>query len=607
MDKKNTTIGVVLLLAAFAALYLSPRTTPPAPPVREVGKPAGVPSSPSSAVQAATTAPTSPTDAAFAAVVKEGDDAGITILANDFVEVRFTDFGGAIRDVALVAKDPDKKKEPGVHYVYSAEKNQPGTPYVFNQLHAEPALAFVDFPGLDRHTRYEKVSATATEVVFRAVFENRIEVTRRYVLSPNEVGATDPYQIRHETTFRNLTAQTAALPHALLSLGTAAPLNTRDYGLFLSTGRDANGSISFTKRAEMQGGGFLSNFGIGSRTPIPSIEVSGPFLWTSVNNQFFTSIFTSDQPAAALVTRRVELPPFPGAAVPSVGITGAARFDVPPLAAQAEAKITGSLYVGPKEYRRLANVDVFKADQDGTMQYGFWRFFCRLLVSLMTWIHGFVPNWGLAIILTTLTLKVLSLPLTLKASRSMKRMQKFQPEIQALREKHKDNPQKMQAAMMELYKTHKVNPMGGCLPMLLPIPFFFGFYQMLQSTAELRFAEFLWSHDLSAPDTVLQIGVVPINVLPLILGVTMIFQTRLVPQPAAVDNTQATLMKFMPVVFTMVCYGLPSALSLYSTTNGLFTIVQQLFINRMKDDDLQPAVVTAGGKTLKNVTPSKKK
>ena len=426
------------------------------------------------------------------------------------------------------------------------------------------------------------------------------------MLSPNEVGATDPYQIRHETTFRNLTAQTAALPHALLNLGTAAPLNARDYGRYLSTGRNANGKISFTQRDSLQGGGFLSNFGIGSRAPIPSVEVSGPFLWTSVNNQFFTSIFTSDQPAAAFVTRRVELPPFPGAAVPAVGVTGGARFDLPPLAAQGEAKIAGSLYVGPKEYRRLANVEVFKADQDGSMQYGFWSFFCRLLVSLMTWIHGLVPNWGRAIILTTLTLKTLSLPLTLKASRSMKRMQKFQPEIQALREKYKDNPQKMQAAMMELYKAHKVNPMGGCLPMLLPIPFFFGFYQMLQSTAELRFAEFLWSHDLSAPDTVLQIGSIPINVLPLILGVTMIFQTRLVPQPATVDNTQATLMKFMPVVFTLVCYGLPSALSLYSTTNGLFTIVQQLVINRMKEDE-PVAVTAAGGKTVKNVTPPKKK
>jgi YidC/Oxa1 family membrane protein insertase len=604
MDKKNTTIGVLLLLAAFVSLYLAPRTTPPAPPTREVGKPAGVPSSPSPEVQAAATAPTSPTDAAFAAVTREGADADITTLANDFIEVRFTDFGGAIRDVALVAKDP-KKKEPGTHYIYSEEKNQPDVPYVFNKLHADPALAFVDFPGLDRRTRYQKVSATANEVVFRAVFENRVEVTRRYVLPPNAVGTTDPYQIRHETTFRNLTGQTAALPHALLSLGTAAPLNTRDYGIYLSTGRNANGSISFTQRSSLEGGGFLSHFGVGSRAPIPSVEVSGPFLWTSVNNQFFTSIFTPDQPAAALVTRRVELPPFPGAVVPAVGVTGAARFDLPPLAPQAEAKIAGDFYVGPKEYRRLANVDIFKADQDGTMQYGFWRFFCRLLVSLMTWIHGFVPNWGLAIILTTLTLKTLSLPLTLKASRSMKRMQKFQPEIQAIREKHKDNPQKMQAAMMELYKAHKVNPMGGCFPMLIPIPFFFGFYQMLQSTAELRFAEFLWSNDLSAPDTVLHVGGFPINVLPLLLGVTMIVQTRLVPQPATVDTSQAKIMKFMPIIFTGVCYNLPCALSLYSTVNGLFTIGQQLVINRMKDDE-PVAVASPSGKTVKNVTPKKK-
>ena len=604
MDKKNTTIGVLLLLAAFVSLYLVPKGTPPAQPAPELIKPAGAsPLTPNRATQPVSV-PTSPSDAAFAAVVKEGADAGITTLANDFIEVRFTDFGGAIRDVALVARDAAKKNQPGVHYVYSVEKDKPGVPYVFNRLHAYPVLAFFDFPGLDRGTRYQLVSSTATEVVYRAVFENRIEVTRRYVLSPSKVGTTDPYQLRHETTFRNLTGQAAALPHALLSLGTTEPLTVRDYGQYLATSRNANGSVDFTRRSALEAGGFL---GIGAHGPIPSLETAGPFLWTSVNSQFFTSIFTPDVPAAGLMTRRVELPPFPDTVVPAVGITGAARFDLPALAPQAEAKIAGQLYVGPKEYRRLANTDVFKADEDGVMQFGLWRFFSRLLLTLMTWIHSFVPNWGVAIILTTLTLKVVTLPLTLKASKSMKRMQKFQPEIQAIREKYKDNPQKMQSAMMELYKVHKVNPMGGCLPMLIPIPFFFGFFQMLQSASELRFAEFLWAKDLSAPDTVLTIYGFPLNILPLLLGATMIVQMRLVPQPATVDNTQAKIMKFMPIVFMAVCYFYSCALSLYSTVNGLFTIVQQLFINRMKDEE--PAAVTAGpgGKPLKNVTPTKKK
>ncbi|HWA11200.1 MAG TPA: membrane protein insertase YidC [Opitutaceae bacterium] len=601
MDKKNLTIGVFLLIAAFASIYFLPKTTPPAPPAPELVK------TPAGAAATAATATATP-DAAFAALVKEDTAAGITTLANDFIEVRFTDFGGAIRDVALVARDPAKKNQPGVHYIYSAEKDRPDVPFVFNQLHAEPMLAFVDLPGLDRRTRYQKVSATANEVVYRAVFADRIEVTRRYVLAPNEVGTTDPYQLRAETTFRNLTAGNETLPHALLNLGTAAPLTVRDFSL--ATGRNADGHVQFIQRTSLQGGGFLSNFGIGSREPLPSIESPGPLKWTSVSNQFFASIYTPDQPANGLITRRIELPPISDTLVPAIGITGAARFDLPVLPPQGTATLAGNLYVGPKEYHRLANIEVFKADQDAVMQFGFFLFrYCsQLLLTLMTWIHSFVPNWGVAIILTTLTLKIVTLPLTLKAARSMKRMQKFQPEIQALREKYKDNPQKMQTAMMDLYREHKVNPMGGCLPMLIPLPFFWGFFRMLQSAAELRFAEFLWAKDLSASDTVLTIYGFPLNILPLILGATMLIQTRLVPQPATMDNTQAKVMKFMPLIFMAVCYFYSCALSLYSTVNGLFTILQQLFINRMPDTDPAPAAATGpGGKPVKNVTPGRRK
>jgi YidC/Oxa1 family membrane protein insertase len=161
---------------------------------------------------------------------------------------------------------------------------------------------------------------------------------------------------------------------------------------------------------------------------------------------------------------------------------------------------------------------------------------------------------------------------------------------------------------MELFKANKVNPVGGCLPMLITLPFFFGFYRMLSSSAELRFAPFLWAHDLSAPDTVAVIpilGGIPINILPLLLGATMLLQMQLTPQPT-VDNSQAKMMKFMPLIFMFVCYGYSCALSLYSTVNAMFTIVQQLVINRMKDAEPVVAAVAKGGKGLKNVTPKRK-
>jgi YidC/Oxa1 family membrane protein insertase len=238
----------------------------------------------------------------------------------------------------------------------------------------------------------------------------------------------------------------------------------------------------------------------------------------------------------------------------------------------------------------------------------FMRFFSALLLTLMNWMHGWANNWGVDIILTTLLLKVVFLPFTLAASRSAKRMQKIQPEMKVIKEKFKDNPQKQQTATMELFKKHKVNPLGGCFPMLIQLPFFFAFFRMLQSAAELRFAHFLWAHDLSAPDTVYTftapfLGSLNLNILPLVVVATIAFQMRLVPQPT-VDNAQMKMMKYMPFMMLLFYYTYSCALSLYSTINSLFTIGQQLVINRMKDSPDAPP--PAKGKPAKNVTPPKR-
>jgi YidC/Oxa1 family membrane protein insertase len=184
-------------------------------------------------------------------------------------------------------------------------------------------------------------------------------------------------------------------------------------------------------------------------------------------------------------------------------------------------------------------------------------------------------------------------------------MAKLHPELAALREKFKDNPRKQKEATMGLFKTNKVNPVGGCLPILITIPFFMGFFSMLQSTAELRFSPFLWAADLASSDTVGHILGLPINILPILMGATMIIQMRLTPTPS-MDNAQAKMMQFMPIIFTLFCYTFSCALSLYSTVNGLFTIVQQLVINRMKDPEpATAAALSPAGKPVKNVTPKK--
>ena len=610
MDKKNTTIGVVLLLAAFAFMFFGPKSPPPlaTPAQPTTTAPTAEPGAPATTAPGVAATPAAPApQTAFAAVVRDASNATVTTLSNDFIDARFTDSGGALRDVAF-------RK-------YAAELKKP-EPYVFNQEHADPILAFVDFAGLDRRTRFERVSQSANEIVFRAVFENRLEVTRRYILSPDTGDTTDPYIIRHETTFRNLTDQAIQPMRVGFALGTAAPNNREDPGIMLKTGFSTGKDQTFIPRSDLEAsGGFL---GMGAHGSSPFVTSGGPIVWAAVKNQFFTSFFTGDEPAASLVTRRVKLlPDLADDNVFAYGITGTALFDTKSIPPKGEFKLSGSLYVGPKEYARLSNAKVFKADQHKIMDFGFFKFFSEILLTLMTWIHNALPagawNWGWAIVLTTLTLKTIFIWPTLAASKSAKRMAKIQPELQAIREKYKDNPQKQQQATMELFKTRRINPIGGCLPILLTMPFFMGFFSMLPSAAELRFQPFLWAADLSTADTIAHIPLgfmtLPLNIMPILMGATMIIQMHLTPSPS-VDNAQVKMMKFMPYVFALICYTFSCALSLYSFVNGLFTIGQQLVVNRMKDPaEAGPvgagtaAVTTASafGKKMKNVTPPKKK
>jgi YidC/Oxa1 family membrane protein insertase len=592
MDKKNTVIGVLLLLAAMASFYFSARLAPPVPPVNQ--PPAGTSVQPTGLPVRTTVTPEphiSPSDTVLSAA--KSAPAEYVTLSNDFLEVRFTNRGGAIEHVGL-------KK-------YTEEKGHPGL-YTLNAKAAAPALSLADFPGVDRHTSYALVSQTATEVVYRTVADG-LEVTRRYSLA--KVAGQDDYQIRHETTFRNLTDKLMPLPRASFSLGTAAPLNANDLGLYLNAGHSDGNDATFIARSDLQGGGFLAMIGMKDGAPPPFIEHTAPVAWASVKNQFFAMILTPDQPGTGLRVERVKLFPLaPDTDANAYGITGYARFELKPLPAGASSTFGASLFAGPKEYKRLSNVDIFKRSEEKVMQFstGFGKiffsgFFAPLLLTIMTWVHSLVPNWGWAIVITTLLLKIFFLPFTLAASRSAKRMAKLNPLMQAMREKYKDNPQKIQTETLKLFKENKVNPLGGCIPILITIPFFIGFFTMLQSASELRFASFLWATDLSAPDTIAHIFGLPLNIMPLLMGATMIIQMRLTPTPTT-DNAQATMMKIMPWMFTLFCYNFASGLALYSTINGLFTIGQQLVINRMPEVEL-PAPAGADG--MKNVTPKKKK
>jgi YidC/Oxa1 family membrane protein insertase len=238
---------------------------------------------------------------------------------------------------------------------------------------------------------------------------------------------------------------------------------------------------------------------------------------------------------------------------------------VPPGAA---ATLTMPLYAGPQEQHRLAEL---APGLDLAIDYGWLTIIAVPLFWLLSWLHQWVGNWGVAIILLTVIIKLIFYPLSEASYRSMARMRVVAPKLQRLKEQYADDRQRMQQAMMELYKTEKINPLGGCLPILVQIPVFIALYWVLLASVELRHAPFaLWINDLSRPD--------PWFILPILMGATMVIQTRLNPVPP--DPVQAKVMKIMPVAFSIFFFFFPAGLVLYWLVNNILSIAQQWYINR---------------------------
>lgn len=226
------------------------------------------------------------------------------------------------------------------------------------------------------------------------------------------------------------------------------------------------------------------------------------------------------------------------------------------------------LYVGPKEYRRLAAA---AEALDLTVDYGWLTIISRPLFIVLEWIHSVVGNWGVAIIMVTLLIKLVFYKLSETSFRSMARMRKVHPRMKAIKERYGDDRQAMNQAMMKLYKEEKINPLGGCLPILVQIPVFIALYWVLLESVELRHAPFmLWINDLSSPD--------PFFVLPLLMGISMFVQQKL--NPAPLDPIQQRIMMALPFVFTIFFAFFPSGLVLYWVVNNVLSIAQQWFITR---------------------------
>ncbi len=309
-----------------------------------------------------------------------------------------------------------------------------------------------------------------------------------------------------------------------------------------------------------EGGGFWQLFGGGGERKYEFAR--GPINWLGITNRYFIAAIIPQTPFNMIYMER-------NPDDPELFTTWAGYGELA-LGPGETSSYSFELYLGPKKYEVLAET---AEGLQGTMNFGWFTFLSLPLLYILNFIYNIIPNYGIAIILLSILIKLILHPLTSKGLKSMQKMKEIQPKMNKLREKYKEDKEKLNQKMMELYQKEGVNPVGGCLPLLLQMPIFIALYRTLQYSIELRGAGFfLWITDLSAHD--------PYYVLPVIMGITMFFQQSL-QQPAGGPGGQQQFLKYiMPVVFVFIFMNFPAGLVLYWMTNSLATVFQHYLINR---------------------------
>ncbi|HET6340715.1 MAG TPA: membrane protein insertase YidC [Gemmatimonadota bacterium] len=301
------------------------------------------------------------------------------------------------------------------------------------------------------------------------------------------------------------------------------------------------------------------------------VSLGGEVEWAGLRNKYFLAMVLApaDGPPLSAVSLRGE----PGDSLPTLEVGVATPI--------VDGVSVHRLYLGPQEYSRLAALN---DGLDDVNQYGWswirWMIspFAKAIVVVMLWLHRFIPSYGLVIVVFAVLVKIVTWPLTTKSYRSIRAMQELQPEIQRIRERHKEDPQKMQAETMRLYRERKVNPMGGCLPNLLPMPILFALFFVFQSTIEFRGQSFLWLPDLSQAD--------PLYILPIFLGLSMLASSKLTTTS---DPRMAAMTYVMPIVLTFVFLNLAAGLTLYYAISNMLMFGQQWNLKRRFDTQAAPA------------------
>ncbi len=460
------------------------------------------------------------------------------VVENSFYRVALSNKnGGSFSSFELLQYD----KFDSTHVNLIDDLNRDNMALGFVSLDGDPVLLRDNWDSTSPRD-FVRASTRQQTVVFQTSFNgNRIQ--KKYIFYP------DSYNIDVEVAFNKPNDYISRNQYYLSWFGGLSP-----------TEKNVKDDLTHFGGYAYLGDELLTSSGKNENEVVATQK--GQTHWSAVTTKYFISAIIPETPGV-------------GASVGAKQIDGRPIYNVK-INQSASSSNRFTLYVGPLDYKTIRSFD---NGLEKTMSLG-WAIF-RPLGRLVTWslakLYTLIPNYGLVVILFAFIVKILLNPLTKQSFVSNKKMQALQPEIQKLKEKYKNDPQRASRAQMELFKERGVNPMGGCLPLLLQMPILISFFTVFRSTIEFRGAPFIaWISDLSAPDTLLSIGGFPINVLPVFMGLTMFLQQKMMATPGA-GGQQKFMLYFMNVFFLFLFYSFPSGLNLYYSVFNVLSIVQQKY------------------------------
>ena len=493
-------------------------------------------------------------------------------ISDDGIDYIFSNIGGGIKTITL----PPQR--------FSGR-----SPTTLNKDGVAAVGALSPVSGSIETEAYElKSPAGKTPVIYERTTTDGLIIRKTW--TPVTEGTGKGFLWKLSVSFKNNGpgAHTAAWS---LYAGTASPLQSSEEPV--SVCWNADGEPDQQNAGWFNGSGFL---GMQFRPPLPTFEKSfAQLLWGGVHSQYYTTLIAHTLPERELPPGRlwaqrkaVTIQPEQGSPHNTFAVYAGVGLPDLALPPGQEKSFDLEVYMGPRAHSLLAHLP---RRLDDAMFYGMFGFISKPMLWLLTWFQKLMSfthsSWGWAVILLTILVRGLLWPLNIKATRQMKRMSLLAPQMKELQEKYKDDPQKMQAQVMGLYKKYGVNPVSGCLPMLLQIPIFFGLYTMLRFAVEMRGHGFLWVRDLALPDTQFHIAGFPINPLPLVMAATMFIQMAMTPKsPDPNMQMQQRIFLFMPVIFLVMCYNFAAALALYWTISNIIGIFQYWVVKRMPEPEL---------------------